>query len=264
MALLGHNGAGKSTLLRILAGQEFPTKGAGMILNSPIGRDLGEKKAKIGLVSENIHFDFQVSLKVFFDHYREIFPEWNDFLFHDLLKKTEIKLNRDFSSFSRGQRMQLVMIAALSINPKLLLVDEVTSVLDIKARKYFIKLIKEFCQQGGSCVLTSNIIYELQGVISRLVILDRGKIKLNSTVEEQMSHLVKLRKSANEELPKDFLKVAKWVGINSDGSDTYVLEKENAQYFKHMEADRRKLTLAEIFMFYSEKGIVDDQSLLAS
>ncbi|MBF0297396.1 MAG: ATP-binding cassette domain-containing protein [Oligoflexia bacterium] len=255
-ALLGENGVGKSTLLNILMGQESFEIGEGEILGKNIKDDLGKLKNQIGLVTEKINYDIPITIGNFFKRYADFFTNWDEDFFLKTMKERGLSLDNAFSQYSRGQKMQTALIAALAIKPKILLIDEITAVLDIYARNFFMEMLKKFTSNGGTVLITTNIISEIQFVVDKIIILNNGEIQLNERVKEIPYKFVKLRtKEPNLHYifthPSCF-----WSKQNSDGSSSFILPSSVARQFDipHEFLDRRSVTLDEIFIYFIKTG----------
>ncbi|MBF0206875.1 MAG: ATP-binding cassette domain-containing protein [Oligoflexia bacterium] len=254
--LLGENGAGKSTLLNILMGQECLDHGEGEIMGVSLRHDLAMVKNSIGLVSEKISYDVSVLVGKFFEQYSKLFECWDQSLFLSLMKERKLDLTRSFGDYSRGQRMQTALIAALAIRPKLLLIDEVTSVLDIWARKFFIEIMKKFTREGGTVLITTNIISEIQYAVDQIILINKGVIQLQENISEIPSKFIKIRSVANIELPIFKDPSCFWSGENSDGSHSYIVPISVAQQYSIPDKirDRRAVTLDELFIYFIKTG----------
>lgn len=259
-ALLGENGAGKSTLLNILMGQEYSDRGTGKVLNISLDKDLSFQKNQIGLVTEKLDYDVPLSVGKFFDRYSEFFDNWDNELFLQLMNDRKLELSRNFSEFSRGQKMQIALISALAIRPTLLLIDEITSVLDIYARKFFIEILKKFTKEGGTVLITTNIISEIEYATDRIIILDKGKICLNENVNDIPSKFIKIRNASHQDHPIFKHEGCFWSGNNSDGSSSFIVPCNVASQFQLPDEilDKRSITLDEIFIYFIKTG--DDRS----
>lgn len=254
-ALLGENGAGKSTLLNILMGHEVPEKGTGEILGQDIYSDLAAQKNRIGLVTEKLSYDLPVSIGAFMESYGKFFERWNHDLFIELMEKRNLDLKTHFSEFSRGQKMQTALIAALCVTPELLLIDEVTSVLDIYSRKFFMEILKDFTRGGGTVIVTTNIISEIQYFIDKVILLNRGKIFINEYLKDIPAKFIKIRcKLGTPQSRHPLFNHAQcfWSGTNSDGSSSFIVPVQTASAFQVGPEilDKRAATLDEIFIYY--------------
>src|SRR5690606_26952542 len=155
-------GAGKSTLLRILMGVETTDGGDYHIFWPHPPERHSSLRDRLGFVSESIEFDLPITMEEFIPYYRQFYHRWDETLFRQLVRDRQFDLHKKFKEYSRGQKMQLCLILALSIRPEILFIDEVTSVLDVSARRYFMQILHEFVGRGGTVILTTNIITEVQ------------------------------------------------------------------------------------------------------
>ncbi len=150
--------------------------------------------------------------------------------------------------------MQIVMLAALAQNPELLLIDEITSVLDAYSRNYFISLLKNYTAQGGTVILTTNIVNEVQYYCSDVLFLSKNKIKFQTALADIPSNFKKVR-STTPEHPLLKLPECIWSGINSDGSNSYILPNGsyNASSLLGLMEDKRAVTLEDLYIYYSQR-----------
>lgn len=253
-ALLGHNGAGKSTLLNIMANQDYLTLGSGEVFGHPLSSDLNKLKSDLVLVSEKIEYNIKTSAKIFFEMYKEFYPKWDQNVFNDLTIRQRLNLENEFCSFSRGQKMQLALIAAISANPRILLIDEITSVLDVYARKFFTKYLRKFSDRGGTVIMTTNIIDELENNATDIIIINKGKKIFQSDVQSVPQYLKKIRKTPENKDHNIFQhEKCFWSGKNSDGSNSYIIDANDVVDIDlEPIKDRRKITLNEMFHYFNE------------
>ncbi|MBF0207469.1 MAG: ATP-binding cassette domain-containing protein [Oligoflexia bacterium] len=250
--LLGPNGAGKSTLLKIMSKQEFYNSGRGSILGIAFEKDLGIHKEDIGFVSEEVNFNFPVPLDEFFRNYSRAFPRWDQSLFMQILSEQEIDLSRQFNTYSRGQQMQIVLIATIVRKPKILFIDEVTSVLDVYARGRFIEYFYNFVKNGGTAIITTNIIREIENFVTDVIIINKGNLLLDSDINATQRNYLKIRKTNDNRSNEIFnSKELFWIGRNSDGSNSYLIEEH---FLKDLDVqsplrDRRKISLEEVLLY---------------
>ncbi len=255
--LLGANGSGKSTLMRLMSGSEFPDCGGvnfkGYATNawdSPVKRD-------VFYINENINIESSLSCENFVKKFRNLFPNWHEQFFQTMVKDRRLDLTKNYNQFSRGQKMQFNLMIAMAASPELLLLDEITSVMDVYARRYFLGLLHRYCQSGKTVVMTTNIISELQYYTTHLLLIHNAKLKLQGPLEEVAGGFIKLRfpKGTDHALLKrsDLL----WSGVNGDGSENFLIAQEKAQELAIPTEfiDKRELTLEDIFIFhYSDTG----------
>ncbi|MFZ4714254.1 MAG: ABC transporter ATP-binding protein [Bacteriovoracaceae bacterium] len=251
-ALLGENGAGKSTILRILMGAETVDRGEATMMGYDIYNAPAKIKETIGYVSENINFELPLTAAQVADHYQEFYPYFDMKMFTRLVKERRFDLNKKYQEYSRGQKMQFILMLSLSIGPKLLLIDEVTSVLDIYARKYFMTLLHQFVQNGGTVIMTTNIIAEIQNYATNLVMLKDGKVHINSPIKDIPKFFIKIRKTKDRDHDIFNDRECYWAGENTDGSNSYIIPQYlKARYQLTDEFyDRRTVQLDDIFIYF--------------
>jgi|GEM_PF-4806494 len=170
--LIAPNGTGKSTLLRIILGLEREDEGT-------IKFHDGLKRMDIGFVAENIEFDPHCSVKKFLKFYKTLYENFKMKWLIECAEKRNINLNLTFSKLSRGQKMQILLLSQLARSPKILLVDEITSVLDPYSKEYYLALLHQYQEEGGTILLTTNILTEIEKFGDRIIMLRNGSISLH-------------------------------------------------------------------------------------
>lgn len=250
--LLGANGSGKSTLLRLIAGSEFPDAGSVEFGGASAFHWNLRHKQDMFYINENIQIESSLTMDEFVGTFAKLFPRWHGEAFAQMVRDRRIDLGRHYHQYSRGQKMQLNLMMALAARPEVLLLDEITSVMDVYARRYFLGLLHRFCQTGKTVVMTTNIISELQYYTTHLLLLQQGRLKLNGTLEAVRGGFVKLRFPAGSAHPLLSRSDLCWAGVNGDGSENFLLRKETADALG-VDAglvDRREITLEDIFIFH--------------
>ena len=183
---------------------------------------------------------------------REGIPKWDHEFFLKMVGDRQIDLKKNFQNYSRGQKMQVVLMMALASRAKVLLLDEITSVIDIYGRKYFLDLIDRHVQEGHTVVMTTNIINELEFYTDNLVVLKDNGIALDKPVKDIPQKFIKVRQVQGSKHPVFEHRSCIWAGVNSDKSISYIIPSEVAGSFDIPEEiiDRRQSTLEDVFIFY--------------
>ena len=195
ITLIGCNGAGKSTTLRLMAGVESVDTGELKVLNEdPYSFDFSYRP-EVFFIHENIQMTFPMNLIEMVKIYRTIYPRWSNKLFNQMLKDRKFSIKKQFGDLSRGQKMQFLLMVALASQPKILFLDEITAVIDIEGQRYFLELLKKFSQEGGTVVITTNILSELNDYTDHLLLIQETKILVNSPVEQLQKKFYLLKKT---------------------------------------------------------------------
>ncbi len=190
--IIGPNGAGKSTLLRIL-GRVLPAGGTGGV--RIVGRPLVTYNAKelarvVAFVPQETHFglEFTVSEVVMMGRYSHLkFLEVAD---EEDVKNAEEAMDlanvlefktRMVNTLSSGERQRVIIARALAQKPRILLLDEPTSHLDLKYQFEITELLKKLNQQGMTVILVSHDLNLASLYCSRIMLLNKGKIEAIDT-----------------------------------------------------------------------------------
>lgn len=176
--LVGENGAGKSTTIRILMNALRPDSGTARVLGADVSRlSFREVKEDIGVVLDEAYFPETLTAvqvgKVLAGTYRR----WDQKLYDGFLRRFDLPGKKPFKDFSRGMKMKLAIAAALSHQPKLLVLDEATSGLDPIVRDEVLELFNEFTrEEDHSILISSHILSDLEKLCDYIAFLHRGRL----------------------------------------------------------------------------------------
>ncbi len=252
--LLGPNGAGKSTLMRILAQSEEADSGVGSILSYPLSHPGGALQREIGTISETLEISLPTPVGRFFSTLGSLYPRWSEERFFSELRAFGLPSDRSFATFSRGQRIQILLAFHLATGPKILLLDEVTAVLDASARTRALGLLRDFCDQGGLVLLATNIVSEVQNYADEILMLQEGAWVLRSTLKALPQHFVRFRVPARGVCPDPLIAHCVEVGLNSDGSISYLAPRSLEPKVAMTEGilpDQRQVSAEDAFIYFT-------------
>jgi ABC-2 type transport system ATP-binding protein len=196
--LVGENGAGKSTIFKIIVGLECANSGEGSLLGENLTEVSASNKHRIGIVSEQIELDGPLNMRDFYRFYSAFFPKWDHELFKKIVKHQRLDLSQQFKKYSRGEKMQLVLIAELCKSPDILLIDEITSVLDVYGRQFYLQLFKDYAnKKNGTIFLTTNIITEVSHFLDHVFVLKNGRLVFDDKKENISRVVCRISKSVD-------------------------------------------------------------------
>ena len=188
-AFIGHNGAGKTTLIKAITGIHDFDEGDILINGKSIKEDTIECKKDMAFAADNpelyenmtainfINFIcdmYEVSLddrKKNIDKYAKMF-------------EMEDKLGDTIKSFSHGMQQKIAIIAALSHNPKILIMDEPFVGLDPKAVFDIKEVMHEMVKDGKTIFFSTHILDVAEKLCSRVAIIKNGKLVKVGSIKE--------------------------------------------------------------------------------
>jgi ABC-2 type transport system ATP-binding protein len=191
-ALVGSNGAGKTTLMRTWLAFERPDSGHVEVggLN-PLKRRT-EALRRIGFVPQKASVLSGLSVADHLAMARALQRSFDERYARRRLDQLAIPLGQRAETLSGGQAAQLGLALALGTRRKILLLDEPLASLDALARREFLQVMLDAVSADGLTVLLStHLVTDIEAACDRLAILGRGRILLDSTLEQAVqSHRV--------------------------------------------------------------------------
>ncbi|CAN5502766.1 ABC transporter ATP-binding protein [soil metagenome] len=188
--LLGPNGAGKSTTIRVLIGQRQPTAGTVTVSGHDVVKEWAAIKPLFGYVPDRENhfeeFTGRRNLEFFADLYavprRRV---------QECLKAVELDEAGDnlVRGYSLGMRRKLLLARALLHSPKVMYLDEPTANLDIHSAEVVHRILREIVADGGTVVLTTHDMDEVEKICDRVGIVCKGKlVALDSPLALKTAH----------------------------------------------------------------------------
>ncbi|WP_418129441.1 ATP-binding cassette domain-containing protein [Staphylococcus sp. HKU1] len=176
IGLIGGNGSGKSTLINLLSGNKFPDNGTIHLL----GRDLyalnNKDKENLGVAFDDLRIPSKLNINQINEIFKKIYSQWDVSLYFKIVKQFNLPLYDSISTFSRGMRMKLSLIIAISHKSRLLVLDEITSGVDVSGREEIQDLLNDYQKNNNSIIITSHITEDIEKLASILVFMKNGSI----------------------------------------------------------------------------------------
>ena len=185
VALWGANGAGKTTAVRCLLNL-IPFEGQITIAGLDVRQHSKAVRTHIGFVPQelNFHDDLTVSETVtFYGRLRKL-PHGTDLT--SLLTRLELipHINKRVRDLSGGLKQRLALALALLADPPILILDEPTANLDIRAREEFLLFLHTLKQEGKTFVFSSHRLEEITALADRVLLLEAGKLVIDTPPHE--------------------------------------------------------------------------------
>ncbi|MGE7911752.1 energy-coupling factor ABC transporter ATP-binding protein [Lysinibacillus xylanilyticus] len=182
IAIVGHNGSGKSTIAKLMNGLLYPQQGDVRILREPLSEDnLWESRSQIGMVFQNPDNQF-VGATVQDDVAFAL--ENNGVPFEEMVERVhaaleQVKMNNFLDHephhLSGGQKQRVAIAGALAMKPKLLILDEATSMLDPQGRAEVLQTVQTLRAETGLTVISITHDLEEAMLADRVLFMNDGK-----------------------------------------------------------------------------------------
>lgn len=186
---IGENGAGKTTTIKLIL--DAIKKDTGTIhLFGRSQEELDKKqKEQIGVVMEEGCLPEELTIPMLRKVMRNIYQSWQEYKFDYYLEKFRLEKERDskkkIKQFSKGMKSKLSLAAALSHQPRLLIMDEATSGLDPVIRNEILEVFLDFIQEEEhSIFVSSHILSDLEKICDQIVYISKGEIIFNERKDE--------------------------------------------------------------------------------
>jgi ABC-2 type transport system ATP-binding protein len=174
--ILGPNGAGKTTTVECIEGLRIPDGGQISVLGLDPRRDRAELRQVLGAQLQDSALPERLrvaeALELYSSFYRAP-ADWRKLM--DVLGLTE-KRDTRFDKLSGGQRQRLSIALALVGNPKVAVLDELTTGLDPQARRDTWALIEDVRDRGVTILLVTHFMEEAERLCDRVALIDQGRV----------------------------------------------------------------------------------------
>ncbi|MFA7362119.1 MAG: ABC transporter ATP-binding protein [Candidatus Kapaibacterium sp.] len=190
---IGVNGAGKTTTLKILSGVIPFDEGEVIVNDYRLPEDALKIKSITGYVPETPELFNSLRVTEYFDFLKDVREiEENKFLkrveyFGELFDFKDY-LNTAIGKLSKGNKQKVLIVSALLHNPDIILLDEPLNGLDAYSIITFQDVISKLAQRGKTIFYCSHLLDIMEKVSDRVIIIESGKIKINSSKEELKSN----------------------------------------------------------------------------
>ena len=190
---LGPNGAGKTTTLRLLMGLLRPTSGHARVLGHDAWDDSVAVHRDVGYLSGEPAFYRHLTGEQHLEYLAHLHGDGGIAHGRTLSERLDLDLTRRASALSKGNRQKLAVVLAMLNRPRLLLLDEPTSGLDPLVQQEFQNLLREHTAGGGSVLLSSHVLAEVQRLADRIGVVREGRLiaveQLDSLRAKSLHHV---------------------------------------------------------------------------
>lgn len=181
VGLLGPNGSGKTTLIKIICGLLTPTSGEVTVDGKKIGV---ETKKIVSYLFDRTYIPKWMKVNDILDFFEDFYEDFSRQTALDMLKSLDINPNDKFKTMSKGTKEKVQLILVMSRKADLYLLDEPIAGVDPAARDYILKTIISNYNENATVLISTHLIADIEPVLDQVVMIQNGKLVINSTVDE--------------------------------------------------------------------------------
>jgi ABC-2 type transport system ATP-binding protein len=187
---IGPNGAGKSTTIRILLGLLRKSSGSIYVMNEDPWENAVDLHSKLVYVPGDVSLWPDLTGGEIIDFLGRLHGGLDLNKKKELIDSFQLDPTKKSSTYSKGNRQKVALIAAFSCNAELYLFDEPTSGLDPLMEVIFQEYVSKLKQKGKTVLLSSHILSEVESLCDQVSIISNGKIVETGSLD-QMKHLTR-------------------------------------------------------------------------
>ena len=233
--ITGINGVGKTTLLRLIAGVLKPAGGE-IVYDEKMGDD---PRQKIGFISDILSLYESLTVAQAIDFHKSVYglSQFDD----SLIRHTKIVPRQKIKELSSGQKTIFHLSLILSIEPEILLIDEIIHSIDAYLRRFFLEQLIQLQSQRSLTIVMVNLnFHDIEHIVERVILLKSGEIAVDEKIDTLKA---KVKKVVSASPPKS-LNVLSQIDY-SDHSEFFIYPY-NEEYEEQIEGEIVDLDLTEI------------------
>ena len=181
---IGPNGAGKTTTIRLLLDLIRPTAGRATVFGLDSRRSAIEIRSRVGYLPGQLTLFDRLTAVELFDWLGRFRPGYERAHALDLARRLSLDPGRPIGELSTGNRQKVGLVQAFMHRPDLLILDEPTAGLDPLVRRQFRALLAETRAAGGTVLLSSHVLAEVEEDCDRVGTIVEGRLRSVDSVDE--------------------------------------------------------------------------------
>lgn len=205
--LIGPNGAGKTTTLRMISTLLDISSGSITVYGKDVMTESEEVRKMISYLPEDAGAYKDLTGRAYLNFMADFFAQGDE-------KKAMVekgisiaklgdRIDSKIDTYSKGMKRRLLIARAIMFNPKLAIMDEVTSGLDVANAFEVREIIRNIAKSGTSVIISSHNMFEVELLCERVAMINKGRIVLEGTPKEL------LERFGAENLEEVFMKVVR-------------------------------------------------------
>ena len=255
LGIIGPSGAGKTSLIKALVGI-YASKPSEISIDNEGVYDNKKVKEKIAFVPDEQVSFYLITVTEAINYYKSIYKNFSEDRFYKLNKIFKIPINKRFMQLSKGMKVRVNLMLALSIDSEVIILDEPTSGLDPILKKKVIEIIgKEIQDKNKSIIISSHNLSDLEQVCDDILIISNGTVNYYNSLDKLRNNIKKVQIAFDKPIYEEDLKIEGVTSIKSVGRVfTLITENYNKDFVEKLESkgplfiEEIDLSLEEIFI----------------
>ena len=184
VGVVGPNGAGKTTLLELLPGLRRPGEGRVRVLGmDPVVDPIGVRSA-LGFMTDDMPV-FSLRLGRLLYLLSGYYTTWDAELVESLLERFKLDPSRHVRHLSKGEGTRIRLITAMAFRPRVLVLDEPASGLDLGGRRTLLETVLDIVRDPErSVIISSHMLADLERITDHLLVLDQGRVVRQGSTDD--------------------------------------------------------------------------------
>lgn len=181
IGLLGPNGSGKTTLIKILTGLIHDYEGEVLIDGRKIGVDT---KAKVAFLPDRSHLPEWMRPVDAIEMFASFYKDFDKEKAYNMLSSFELDPKQKIKTMSKGMKEKVRLMLVMCRNAQLYILDEPFGGVDPAARQFILDTIMVNHPEGSTVLLSTHLIYDMEGILDRVLMIGRGSVLVDTKTEE--------------------------------------------------------------------------------
>ena len=184
IGLVGPNAAGKTTLIETLAGLLPASSGRVRIFDRDPWTSPVAVRSSLGFMSDDMPL-FAMRIGPMLRMISGYYPTWDPELVEDLLERFKLDPAQKVQKLSKGQGTRIRLVTAMAHRPRVLLMDEPASGLDLAGRRSLLESVLDVVRDPSrSVIVSSHMLQDVERISDRLLVLNEGRVVKEGRTDE--------------------------------------------------------------------------------
>lgn len=245
LGVIGANGAGKTTMLNAVLGLSS-YEGDLKVMGLDPSKERDALMQDVCFIADVATLPKWMKVSEVLDYVEAVHPKFSRTKALDFLSRTNVPLDRKVRALSKGMTVQVHLAVVMSIDAKLLVLDEPTLGLDIIFRKQFYQsLLEEYFDEDRTVIITTHQVEEVEHILSDVMFIKDGEIVLESDMDDLTQKFIEVLVTPGKE--EEALKLEPIAKGSTFGKSTCVYKNIDREKLAEL-GETRRLGLADIFV----------------